>query len=153
MDIHVKVKWRKGKSSWRCCACDLCCSRRLAVFGICPSCLQTLAVYAKRQMTDKSITYQQRKAAINAREFIFQTNSSLLDKSETPNMLAMDCKLVTSLLAFCPGPQVLSYFSWATGHPFFLSFSYSPPQHSPCTNFPSLFRLPTLHTAPPCYHC
>lgn len=50
---------------------------------------------------NKRITFQQRKPTTNAREFIFQTDPILPDKSEPPNISAMDYKLVTSLLAFC----------------------------------------------------
>lgn len=65
----------------------------------------------KEKRQNKRFTYQERKPATNAREFIFQTDPILLDKSEPPNISAVDYKVVTSLLAFCPVPRVLSYFS------------------------------------------
>lgn len=59
----------------------------------------------------KESHFSRESPTTNAKDFIFQTDPILPDKSEPPNISTMDYKLVTSVLAFCPVPSVLSYFS------------------------------------------
>lgn len=140
---------KKGKQLAVLCLGPACSRRPAAVFGICLHSSQTPAGDARKQMMDRSIPYQQRKPTTNAREFIFQTDPILPDVPEPPNILAMDYKLVTSLLAFCPVPRFTVSLARLCGVCSFSLFPIPHPNTLPARSSPSFLGCSQSTPHPP----